>query len=150
MANFVLDPNIDADTVPIGEMDLCSVLLKTDARFPWVLLVPRVPNLTEFHDLSRGERALCMEEIAQVSEALEGVTGCDKINMAALGNIVSQLHVHIIASGNPFQRFAHLCDFFHAKCAFAARHVMKFGQIWQSRYQQDPWEAGIGFQQNRA
>ena len=97
MANFVLDPNIDADTVPIGEMDLCSVLLKTDARFPWVLLVPRLPNLTEFHDMSRGERALCMEEIAQVSEALEGVTGCDKINMAALGNIVSQLHIHIIA-----------------------------------------------------
>ena len=94
---FEINGRLLQDTRPVGEMDLCSVLLMRDRRFAWLILVPRIARISEIFELARGERALMMEEIAQASEALEGVTGCDKINVAALGNQVSQLHIHIIA-----------------------------------------------------
>ncbi len=95
--DFVIDERLLAESFELGELDLCSVHIVDDRRFAWVLLVPRQKGLRELYELSRGQRALLMEEIAQVSEALEGVSGCDKINVAALGNQVAQLHIHIIA-----------------------------------------------------
>ncbi len=98
MANeFNLDAVLETETQALGDLDLCALLLMGDARFPWLVMVPRLQGIREIYELSRGDRGLLVEEIAQVSEALEGVTGCDKINVAALGNQVAQLHVHVIA-----------------------------------------------------
>ena len=97
MPAFALDPRLDADTLPIGDLKLCRVLLMDDARFPWLILVPRKPNLTELIDLDSDDRHAIMEEIAAASEALKAAFNPDKLNVAALGNHVHQLHVHVIA-----------------------------------------------------
>src|SRR5690348_17419271 len=68
-----------------------------DARFPWLALVPRRAGVTELHDLAHAERMVLIEEIARASSALKAVTSATKINVAALGNIVPQLHVHVVA-----------------------------------------------------
>ena len=94
---WALDPVLERDTVPLGDLPLCRVLLNRDANYPWLLLVPRRPGAVETTDLDTAGQAQLMVEIAQASRALKALTGCDKINMAAIGNVVSQLHVHIIA-----------------------------------------------------
>jgi diadenosine tetraphosphate (Ap4A) HIT family hydrolase len=94
---FALDPRLAADTLEIGDFTLSRVRLMNDARFPWLILVPRRASLTEIVDLDRRERALLMEEIALASEALRALPDVDKINVGALGNIVRQLHLHIVA-----------------------------------------------------
>ena len=96
-AGWTLDPQIERDAAPIGDMPLCRVLLMSDANYPWLLLVPRRHHLTEIADLDEIEQAQLMSEIATASRALKAVTSCDKINVAALGNVVPQLHVHVIA-----------------------------------------------------
>lgn len=100
---FELDPRLAADTFVLGDMLQSRVLLMNDARFPWLILVPRRPNLREFLDLAATERAILMEEIAQTSAALKDATKADKLNVAALGNMVPQLHIHVIArfAGDP-------------------------------------------------
>jgi diadenosine tetraphosphate (Ap4A) HIT family hydrolase len=97
MTGFALDPTLAADTVAVGDLGLSTLLLARDARFPWLILVPRRPGMVEIIDLAPADRALLLDEIAAVSEALRSVTGCDKLNVAALGNQVRQLHVHVIA-----------------------------------------------------
>ncbi|MCW1841986.1 HIT domain-containing protein [Prosthecomicrobium hirschii] len=97
MTGFTLDPRLDADTLPICDLPLSSVRLLTDANYPWVVLVPRQPDLVEIVDLSRHDQGWLWDEIARVSTALRTITGCDKLNVAALGNVVAQLHVHVIA-----------------------------------------------------
>lgn len=94
---FQLDPRLEADSVPLAELPLSALRLMKDARYPWLLLVPRKPGLTEIIDLDEGERAQLMREIADVSAALKAATGCDKLNVGALGNVVAQLHVHVVA-----------------------------------------------------
>ena len=96
-ANWELDPLLARDTAPIGDMPLCRVLLIKDATYPWLLLVPRRYQAVEITDLDTIERAQLMNEIAHASRTLKALTGCDKINVAALGNVVAQLHVHVIA-----------------------------------------------------
>jgi diadenosine tetraphosphate (Ap4A) HIT family hydrolase len=95
--SFELHPRIAADTVPLGDLMICRVLMMNDARYPWLMLVPRRPNLTELFELAVTERAILMEEIATVSIALKELTQCRKLNIATLGNVVSQLHVHVVA-----------------------------------------------------
>ena len=97
LADWELDPLLDRDTVAIGDMPLSRVLLIKDATYPWLLLVPRRHLAAEIIDLDMIEQAQLMTEIAHTSRTLKTLTGCDKINVAALGNVVSQLHVHIIA-----------------------------------------------------
>lgn len=97
MSAFQLDPRLAADTFPLASLALCEALLMNDARFPWVILVPRAAGAAEIIDLDERERAALWGEIAAVSTALKAATGCDKLNVAALGNNVRQLHVHIIA-----------------------------------------------------
>jgi diadenosine tetraphosphate (Ap4A) HIT family hydrolase len=94
---FALDPRLAADTLNIGDFSLSRLLLMNDARFPWLILVPRRAGFAEIVDLNGGERALLMEEIALASEALRTLPQVDKINVGALGNIVRQLHVHVVA-----------------------------------------------------
>jgi diadenosine tetraphosphate (Ap4A) HIT family hydrolase len=95
--SFVLDARLAADTVPVGDLALSRLLLMDDARFCWLILVPRQENLSELIDLDAHKRAVLMEEIAAVSEVLRRRPDVDKINVGALGNIVRQLHIHIVA-----------------------------------------------------
>ena len=94
---FTLDARLAADTVAIGDLALSRLLLMNDARFPWLILVPRRDNLSELIDLEASDRATLMEEVARVSTVLRSRPGVDKINIGALGNIVRQLHVHVVA-----------------------------------------------------
>jgi diadenosine tetraphosphate (Ap4A) HIT family hydrolase len=96
-ATWVLDPVLKRDTAAIGDLPLCRVLLNRDANYPWLLLVPRRAGLVEVIDLEPAGQTQLMGEVAAVSHALKALTGCDKINIAAIGNVVSQLHVHVIA-----------------------------------------------------
>lgn len=95
--SFQLHPRLADDTIHLGDMILSRVLLMNDARFPWLMLVPRRPDLSEVVDLATGERSMLMEEIAAVSSALREATQSPKLNVGALGNIVPQLHVHVVA-----------------------------------------------------
>jgi diadenosine tetraphosphate (Ap4A) HIT family hydrolase len=96
-AGWTLHHQLERDTLPVGDLPLSRVLLINDANYPWILLVPRRPNVVEIVDLDFVEQAQLMNEIAHASRTLLGITGCDKINVAALGNVVPQLHVHVIA-----------------------------------------------------
>jgi diadenosine tetraphosphate (Ap4A) HIT family hydrolase len=96
-AAFALDPQLAHDTLVIGDLPLSRVLLMNDANFPWLIIVPRRAGTAEVFDLTPADQMRLMAEIARVGELLKEVTGCDKINTAAIGNIVPQLHVHIIA-----------------------------------------------------
>lgn len=94
---FFLHPQLAADTVPVGDLPLCRVLLSKDANYPWLILVPRRPGIVELIDLAPADRAILTAEIDAVSRALKTITECEKLNVAALGNVVPQLHVHVIA-----------------------------------------------------
>ena len=96
-AAWELHPQLAHDTVNIGDLPLSRVLIINDANWPWVLLVPRRSRVGEIIDLDDVEQAQLWTEIARTARALKDVTACDKLNIAALGNIVPQLHVHVIA-----------------------------------------------------
>ena len=95
-----LDPQLARDTVPVGELPLGRVLLMNDANYPWLILVPRHPGAVEIFDLDDEQQELLMDEIVTMARVLKDVTRCDKLNIAAIGNIVAQLHVHIVARRN--------------------------------------------------
>ncbi|KZE36214.1 HIT domain-containing protein [Chelatococcus daeguensis] len=94
---FQLDARLGADTRAIGELGLSRLLLMNDSRFPWLILVPRRAQARELVDLSEADHAALSAEIRQVSQALRDLVPTDKLNVAALGNMVPQLHVHVIA-----------------------------------------------------
>jgi diadenosine tetraphosphate (Ap4A) HIT family hydrolase len=96
-ASFTLDPRLAQESVALGDLPLSRVLLVNDANDPWLILVPRRPNLVELIDLDDSGQATLMIEIARAARALKDITACDKLNVAALGNTVRQLHVHVIA-----------------------------------------------------
>src|SRR5439155_19047717 len=96
-SGWSLHPQLERDTASLGDLPLSRVLVNNDANYPWLILVPRRPNLVEVIDLAESELALLMREITRVARALRDVTACHKLNIAALGNAVPQLHVHIIA-----------------------------------------------------
>ncbi len=97
MSAFELHPRLAADTIFVTDWALSRVLLMNDARYAWLVLVPRRANLTELHDLDAADRAALMEEIARASHALKSLTHAAKINTGALGNLVPQLHIHVVA-----------------------------------------------------
>jgi diadenosine tetraphosphate (Ap4A) HIT family hydrolase len=92
-----LHPQLAQDTVPVGDLALSRLLLANDANYPWLILVPRRAGLVEIIDLSGHHRLELMDEIAAAASALKAITECEKLNVAALGNQVAQLHVHVIA-----------------------------------------------------
>lgn len=95
---FTLHPQLEKDCVVVGDLKLCRVLLMNNRRFPWLILVPMTDNpLEEITDLTAKERTVLMQEIAFVSRKLQTHTDAYKMNVAALGNMVRQLHVHVIA-----------------------------------------------------
>jgi diadenosine tetraphosphate (Ap4A) HIT family hydrolase len=97
---WTLDPRLAADSVALGDLPLSRLLLAKDANYPWLILVPRRPHLVELIDLDQSGQATLMIEIARAARALKEITACDKLNVAALGNTVRQLHVHVIARRN--------------------------------------------------
>jgi len=92
-----LHPKLAADTARVGDLPLSRVLLANDANYPWLILAPRRPALTEIIDLEENEQVQLLGEIASVARALRTITACDKLNIAAIGNVVSQLHIHVVA-----------------------------------------------------
>jgi diadenosine tetraphosphate (Ap4A) HIT family hydrolase len=94
---FALDHRLAADTSPVMPLELCEVRLMNDARYAWLVLVPRRDGLVEITDLTSGEQAQLWNEINRATVALRQVAACDKLNLGALGNIVRQLHVHLVA-----------------------------------------------------
>jgi len=97
MSAFELDPKLAADTVEIARWELCRVLLMNDANYPWLILVPARAGLRDFHDLAADDLPAMTAEIVRASKALEALFDPVKLNVAALGNQVPQLHVHVIA-----------------------------------------------------
>jgi diadenosine tetraphosphate (Ap4A) HIT family hydrolase len=91
-----LDQRLAADTIPIGDLALSSVLLMDDARFPWFILVPRRSGASELTDLSDEEAAQLMSEIRIATRVMLELAKPDKVNVGALGNVVAQLHVHVV------------------------------------------------------
>ena len=94
---FQLDAKLQADTFFIKDLKLSRLLLMNDANYPWLILVPKKPNLTEIIDLTLDEQAIVLQEINLVAKILKKSFKADKLNIANLGNVVSQLHIHIIA-----------------------------------------------------
>lgn len=97
MSEFLLDSRLEADTYFIGELILNRVLLMDDSRFPWAILVPKRANIREIIDLELRDRAMLYRETESVMEAMKRLFSPTKLNVAALGNMVPQLHMHVIA-----------------------------------------------------
>ena len=97
MAEFTLDKRLKADCLAVTQLKLCQLLLMDDSRWPWLILVPQINDMAEIHHLEFVDQDLLQREISQVAKILAAVSECEKINIGALGNIVRQLHIHIIA-----------------------------------------------------
>ena len=97
MNTFTLHPQLVADTHPVGDLALCRVLLMDDANWPWVILVPRQPKISEICELSDADQVALIRESSRIAGTLQELFTPDKLNVAALGNQVPQLHLHHIA-----------------------------------------------------
>lgn len=93
---FQLHERLKRDTFEVTELKLCLALLMNDSSVPWLILVPKREGVSEIHALPKEDRAQLIEEVSAVSEAIEEIYSPDKINIGALGNIVPQLHIHVI------------------------------------------------------
>lgn len=93
---FVLDSRLLQDTVPVGDFPLCRLLLSNDSQYPWFILVPRRADISEIFQLSDAEQTQLWSETTLLSKTLQQLFNADKMNVAALGNVVSQLHMHVI------------------------------------------------------
>jgi diadenosine tetraphosphate (Ap4A) HIT family hydrolase len=101
VADFVLDPAFVATSHKVADLPLCEARLHDDARYPWLVLIPRCPGLREIEDLDAADRLRLMEEIVQAGTAVRAVgarlgLAVDKLNVGALGNVTAQLHVHVV------------------------------------------------------
>ena len=97
MAEFALDPAFEATSAELGDLPLCHARLQLDARYPWIVLIPRQPGLREIEDLSPADRVALMDEIVLAGAAVRALgLEVDKLNVGALGNVTPQLHVHVI------------------------------------------------------
>jgi diadenosine tetraphosphate (Ap4A) HIT family hydrolase len=92
-----LHPQLAADTVLVADLVLSRLLASRDANYPWLLLVPRRVGASEITDLGDADRSQLLDEITRAAQGLKALTQCDKLNIAAIGNVVPQLHVHIVA-----------------------------------------------------
>ena len=97
VTTFSLDPRLAADTLPVGRFALSRLLLMNDATYPWLILVPERPGASELFDLAAADLAVLAPETSLVARMLKRLAGADKVNVAALGNVVAQLHIHVIA-----------------------------------------------------
>lgn len=93
---FALDPRLEQDTLPIGDFPLCRLLLSNDSNYPWFILVPRRADISELFQLDSQDQAQLWRETTGLAELLKDSFDADKLNVATLGNVVSQLHMHVI------------------------------------------------------
>lgn len=96
-AAFALHPRLAADTHRVGSLALCELLLMDDARYPWLILVPRVEAAEGIDELDFADRHALVDDIDQASRLLRAEVRPERLNVGALGNLVPQLHVHVIA-----------------------------------------------------
>ena len=103
MSAFTLDNRLQSDTLHVASLDTCELLLMNDCRWPWLILVPRIEDAVEWHELFTDQRQDIDLEISYVAGVLKSVIQCEKINIASLGNMVRQLHIHIVgrSQGDP-------------------------------------------------
>jgi diadenosine tetraphosphate (Ap4A) HIT family hydrolase len=92
-----LDPRLASDSTFVADLELCQIRLSHNAAFPWILLIPQRKEVSEIIDLNANDQKILMQEIALASEVMQSIFHPTKLNIASLGNIVSQLHIHIIA-----------------------------------------------------
>lgn len=95
--SWQLDSRLSKDTIPVFDNGGVSILLMNDRRWPWLILVPKVVGAEELHDLGPDIGPVVMDIAISTGEKLKSMTGCEKINIAAIGNMVRQLHIHVIA-----------------------------------------------------
>ncbi len=93
---FQLNPRLEQDCIAIGRFDLCRLLIMNDSQYPWFILVPERADVQEIYQLSKAERELLTEESSYLAEHLAALYNADKMNIAAIGNLVPQLHIHHI------------------------------------------------------
>ncbi|PPK76916.1 diadenosine tetraphosphate (Ap4A) HIT family hydrolase [Methylobacter tundripaludum] len=93
---FQLHPRLEQDCIAIGRFELCRLLMMNDSQYPWFILVPERADLQEIYQLNKAERELLTEESSYLAENLAALYKADKMNIAAIGNIVPQLHIHHI------------------------------------------------------
>lgn len=93
---FVLDSRLQQDSLVLGDFPLCQLLLSKDANYPWFILVPRRADISEVFQLEGDDQQQLWSETSYLAEALQSAFAADKMNVAALGNVVSQLHMHVI------------------------------------------------------
>ena len=93
---FKLDSQLEQDTVLVADWHLCQVRLMNDSRYPWVILIPKVEDVSEIHQLADEQQQLLLGESVRLAKALEQLFAPHKLNVAALGNMVRQLHIHHI------------------------------------------------------
>lgn len=117
MQGFEIDPILGRDSIEIANLGLCQLRLNNDRRWPWLVLVPQRPGMEEIFDLTPLDQTMLTFETNMAAQALKRVTGATKINVGALGNIVRQLHVHVIA------RFEGDANWPHAVWGFGNRQV---------------------------
>lgn len=94
---FSLHPQLAADSLPVTSLPLSEIRLINDLRFPWALVIPRIEGASDWQDLTDGDLAAVNTEVMQVARALKTLTNPKKMNIAALGNMVPQLHIHVVA-----------------------------------------------------
>ena len=94
---FNLDSRLAADSIFVADLPMSQLRLMDDARFPWLVLVPRLDDAVEWTDLDDRRQAELLSEINRAASLLHTIAPCDKLNIGALGNIVRQLHVHVVA-----------------------------------------------------
>jgi diadenosine tetraphosphate (Ap4A) HIT family hydrolase len=94
MTDFQLHPRLEQDCFVVGDLALCQLLLMNDSQYPWFILVPRRAELTEIYQLSLDERPLLLAESCLLAENLQTIYQADKLNIATIGNLVPQLHMH--------------------------------------------------------
>ncbi|MBF8754581.1 HIT family protein [Pseudomonas guariconensis] len=93
---FVLDSRLQQDSLVLGDFPLCRLLLSKDANYPWFILVPRRADISELFQLSEADQQQLWKETTYLAETLKGSFAADKLNVATLGNVVSQLHMHVV------------------------------------------------------
>jgi diadenosine tetraphosphate (Ap4A) HIT family hydrolase len=91
---FQLHPQLQQDCIDIGRFNLCRLLMMNDRQYPWFILVPEKPGLQEIYQLTQTERAMLIDESSYLAENLAELYRADKMNIAAIGNLVPQLHIH--------------------------------------------------------
>lgn len=130
---FELHPRLLADTRSLGDLPLCRVLLAKDSQYPWLILVPRVANLREIHHLAPAQQQQLMQESCAVASLMELALNPDKINVAALGNLVPQLHLHHVCRFSTDPAWPGPIWGAHPAVPYSAQDLQREADNWRAR-----------------